>query len=185
MSSLRSGSAILVMHALRRLPVLALLAWASVATAVPPLVIGDVPTANPGTVEQYAGVARVKSGATEWSLPATEVVLGVSSWQELTLEAPFLVENGGHRGLGDLVLGTKLQLFPEAPARPGLAASVEWKRRPLLEHGDLAERPRGCAPALPRGEDGSSEIGARMAVPCLPATSASEFTCFVLVGKRV
>lgn len=114
------------MTALRRLLVLLALAWAPLARAVPPLVIGDVPTADAGTLELYAGVNRVRSGTTEWAVPADELVLGVSSWQELTLEAPYLVEPGG-RGLGDLVLGTKLLLLPEAPGRPGLALSIEWK----------------------------------------------------------
>jgi len=44
-------------------------------------------------------------------VPATELVLGVSNWQELTLKAPYLIEPGG-RGLGDLVLGTQLLGIP-------------------------------------------------------------------------
>lgn len=111
----------------------ALLTWASAAAAVPPLVIGDVPTADRGTVEVYAGVGRVKGGAVEWTAPATEFVLGVSSWQELTLEVPYVVVDGGH-GIGDLVLGTKIALVSEAPGRPGLAGSIEWK----LPNGDSA-----------------------------------------------
>ena len=78
------------MTALRRLLALALLSWASVTPAVPPLVIGDVPAADAGTVEAYAGVERVKSGGVELSVPTTELVLGVSSWQEVTLEVPYL-----------------------------------------------------------------------------------------------
>ncbi len=121
------------MTALRRLLVLTLLFGAPIASAVPPLVIGDVPTADAGGVELYAGVSRVKSGGVEWAVPATELVLGISSWQELTIEVPYLVEEGAH-GLGDVVLGTKLLLLPEAPGRPGLAGSVEWK----LANGDQA-----------------------------------------------
>lgn len=117
----------------RRLCILPLFAWAFAASAVPPLVIGDVPTADPGTVEAYAGMSRVKSGSVEWAVPFTELVLGVSSWQELTLEAPYLLEEGAH-GLGDIVLGTKLLLLPESASRPGLAGSVEWK----LANGDRA-----------------------------------------------
>jgi hypothetical protein len=111
--------------------VLALLSRAPVASAVPPLVIGDVPTADAGTIELYAGVGRERSGGVEWAVPSTELVLGVSSWQELTIEMVYLQEEGA-RGLGDIVIGTKLQLLPEAPARPGLAASAEWK----LANGD-------------------------------------------------
>lgn len=110
-----------------------LLSGAAIASAVPPLVIGDVPTADPGTVELYAGVNRVSAGGVEWAVPATELVVGISTWQELTVEVPYQVVNDG-RGLGDLVLGTKLQLLPEAAGRPGLAGSVEWK----LANGDQA-----------------------------------------------
>jgi hypothetical protein len=112
--------------AARRLLALLALALAPAARAVPPLVIGDVPTADRGTLELYAGVERIRSGATEWAVPADELVLGISDRQELTLEAPYLVEPGG-RGLGDLTLGTKVLLLPEAEGRPGLAASLEWK----------------------------------------------------------
>jgi Putative MetA-pathway of phenol degradation len=121
------------MTSLRGFLMLALLCWASVGGAVPPLVIGDVPTADRGTVETYAGVQQVKNGAVEWAVPTTETVLGISNWQEITIEVPYLVADAGH-GLGDLVLGTKVQLLPEASGRPGLAGSVEWK----LANGDLA-----------------------------------------------
>jgi hypothetical protein len=110
-----------------------LLAWAWPASAVPPLVIGDVPTADPGILELYVGAGRLEGGVVEWAAPATEFVLGVSSWQEVTLEVPYLVVDGAH-GLGDVVLGTKLLLLPEATGRPGLAGSVEWK----LANGDQA-----------------------------------------------
>jgi hypothetical protein len=110
----------------RWLCALPLLAGAFTASAVPPLVIGDVPTADRGILEVYVGASRVKSGGVEWAVPFTEVVVGVSSWQELTLEVPYLLEEGAH-GFGDIVLGTKLQLLPELPGRPGLAGSVEWK----------------------------------------------------------
>lgn len=122
-----------VVRALRCLPVLVAAAWAPLAVAVPPLVIGDVPTADRGTLEVYAGAERVRSGAVEWTAPADELVLGISGRQELTLEAPYVVTPAGH-GLGDLVLGTKVVLLPEAPDRPGLAGSVEWK----LANGDVA-----------------------------------------------
>jgi len=53
-------------------------------------------------------------------------VLGVSDWQEVTVEAPYLVVDGQH-GFGDVILGTKVRLLAEEGARPGLAASLEWK----------------------------------------------------------
>jgi Putative MetA-pathway of phenol degradation len=99
---------------------------AGAASAVPPLVIGDVPTADPGGVEVYLGTRYERDGAAGWQVPFTEVVLGVSSWQEVTLELPWLSQ-GGERGIGDAVLGTKLLLLPEAAERPGVAGSFEWK----------------------------------------------------------
>lgn len=99
---------------------------AGAARAVPPLVIGDVPTADPGGVELYLGARYQKDGTAGWQAPFVEVVVGVSSWQEITLELPYLSQ-GGERGIGDAVLGTKLLLLPEGDERPGLAASFEWK----------------------------------------------------------
>lgn len=99
---------------------------AGVAGAVPPLVIGDVPTADPGVIEAYLGTRYQTDGAVERQVPFTEVVLGVSRWQELTVEMPYLSQ-GGERGIGDAVLGTKLLLLSEADGRPGLASSFEWK----------------------------------------------------------
>jgi hypothetical protein len=99
---------------------------AGVAGAVPPLVIGDVPTADPGGVEVYMGTRYEKDGAAGWQVPFTEAVLGVSRWQEVTLELPWLSQDG-QRGIGDAVLGTKLLLLPETAEAPGLAGSFEWK----------------------------------------------------------
>lgn len=99
---------------------------AGAAWAVPPLVIGDVPTADPGDVEAYAGVRYQKDGVGGWQAPFTELILGVSSWQEVTLELPYLVVNGQH-GFGDLVLGTKVMPLRESAGLPGVALSLEWK----------------------------------------------------------
>lgn len=99
---------------------------AGVGRAVPPLVIGDVPTADPGGVELYLGSRYERDGAAAWQVPFAEVVVGVSSWQEVTLELLYLSQ-GGERGIGDAVLGTKLLLLPERDERPGLAGSFEWK----------------------------------------------------------
>lgn len=120
---------------MRSLPGLLLLPFlaAPAARAAPPLLIGDAPTADRGQIELYAGAAWQKSGAGELALPGVELVIGVSGWQELTVEAPLLLVEG-QRGLGDLVLGTKVRLVEEAAGRPGLAASLEWK----LANGDRA-----------------------------------------------
>ncbi|MFO0585059.1 MAG: transporter [Anaeromyxobacter sp.] len=96
------------------------------AAAVPPLVIGDAPTADRGHLEWYTGVQWQRNDAGELSIPTSELVLGVSDWQEVSLEAPFL-SIGGERGFGDLVLGTKARLAREGGSLPGLSASLEWK----------------------------------------------------------
>jgi len=100
--------------------------WGGAAWAVPPLVIGDVPTADPGDVEVYLGARYQKDGAGEWQVPFTEFILGVSSWQEITLELPYVVVDGKH-GFGDLVLGTKVMPVRETADLPGVALSFEWK----------------------------------------------------------
>src|SRR5512137_1754104 len=114
------------MRALRLALVLAFVGHATVAAAVPPLVIGDVPTADKGDLEIYAGVRYQKDGAGEWQVPFTEFILGVSSWQEITLEVPYVLVDG-QAGFGDLVLGTKVMPLRETAELPGIALSFEWK----------------------------------------------------------
>jgi len=99
---------------------------AGIALAIPPLVIGDVPTAEPGQIELYVGARYEKDGTAGRQVPFTELVLGISSWQEITFEIPYLSQ-GGQQGFGDAVLGTKLLLLRERADRPGLAGSFEWK----------------------------------------------------------
>ena len=107
---------------------------ADAAWTVPPLIIGDVPTADPGDVEIYAGVRYQKDGVGEWQAPFTELILGVSSWQEITVELPYVVVDG-QQGLGDLVLGTKVMPVRETADLPGVALSFEWK----LANGSLSK----------------------------------------------
>jgi hypothetical protein len=114
------------MPALRFVLLLAFVAHATVASAVPPLVIGDVPTADKGDLEVYAGVRYQKDGVGEWQVPFTEFILGVSSWQEITVEVPYILVDGQH-GFGDLVLGTKVMPLRETAELPGIALSFEWK----------------------------------------------------------
>jgi hypothetical protein len=99
---------------------------AGIALAIPPLVIGDVPTAERGGIELYVGTRYQKDGAIGRQVPFTEIVLGVSTWQEITFEIPYLSQ-GGQQGFGDAVLGTKLLVLRETADRPGLAGSFEWK----------------------------------------------------------
>ncbi len=118
-----------------------LLALCRPALAVPPLVAGDVPTADKGYLELYAG-ARYEDGAggVERQIPANELVYGLSSRQELTFELPYLSltpsQGPAARGFGDATVGTKLLIRRETPRLPGLAVSFEAKL-------DNAARPRG------------------------------------------
>jgi len=94
--------------------------------AVPPLVAGDVPTAEKGHVELYVGTRYQKTGSIEMQLPSTEIVYGISSKQEVTFEIPYLLM-AGQDGFGDGVLGTKYLFLPETDKRPGIAGSFEAK----------------------------------------------------------
>lgn len=116
------------------LPLLLLLLASGAATpsfAVPPLVSADVPTADKGHAEVYLGYKLEETGDIKREIPADEVVLGISSWQELTVEAPYASLNptgGGHRtGFGDVTLGTKMMFLRETERRPGAAVSFETK----------------------------------------------------------
>jgi hypothetical protein len=110
----------------RALLVSGLVLKAGIGLAIPPLVMGDVPTANRGEIELYVGALYQKDGTVEREVPFTEIVLGVSTWQEITLEVPY-VSQEGQQGFGDAVLGTKLLLLRETAGRPALAGSFEVK----------------------------------------------------------
>ena len=96
--------------------------------APPPLVTGDVPTADKGRFEWYAGVRyqESESGQPERLLPFTELVYGISDRQELTFETAGLSKDG-HYGLSDSVLGTKFGFLKETERLPGIAGSFELK----------------------------------------------------------
>jgi hypothetical protein len=103
----------------------------SVATrlpAPPPLVTGDVPTADKGMFELYAGVRyqESESGRPSRQLPFTELVYGLSDRQELTFEIAYLSANH-ERGFGYSVVGTKYVFLKENEKRPGIAGSFELK----------------------------------------------------------
>ncbi len=96
--------------------------------APPPLVTGDVPTADKGRFEWYTGARyqESQSGKPQRLLPFSELVYGLSDRQELTFETAGLSE-GGHYGLRDSVVGTKYLLLREGARNPGLAGSFEIK----------------------------------------------------------
>lgn len=99
--------------------------------AVPPLVSGDVPTAEKGLGEVYLGFQKEETGGREYEAPANEVVLGISSWQEVTFELPYLIQRpqgtASQSGFGDAVLGTKMVFLHETTEGPGAAVSFETK----------------------------------------------------------
>jgi hypothetical protein len=92
--------------------------------APPPLITGDVPTADRGTFEWYVGGLYQESGSIERNLPFTELVYGLTDRWEITAETAF-VSAGGHYGNGDTVLGTKYVVLTENQKRPGAALSFE------------------------------------------------------------
>src|SRR5215203_556709 len=96
--------------------------------AVPPLVSGDVPTADKRFFEWYAGVRyqESESGSVSRQLPFAELVYGISDRQEITFEIPYLSERGEH-GFGDGVVGTKFMFVKERERIPGIALSFELK----------------------------------------------------------
>ena len=95
--------------------------------AVPPLVSGDVPTADKGTFELYPRVRyQSEGGSVNRQFPIAEVVYGLTDRQEVTFEISFLSQQGEH-GFGDIVLGTKYNFVKETATRPGVSCTFELK----------------------------------------------------------
>jgi hypothetical protein len=96
--------------------------------AVPPLVTGDVPTADKKTFEWYVGARYQESetGNPERLLPFTELVYGLTERQELTLEFAGLSHDHEY-GINDAVVGTKFLFLKETERSPGVAGSFELK----------------------------------------------------------
>lgn len=72
--------------------------------APPPLVTGDVPTAEKGLFELYSGFRYQDTGSITRQIPFSELVYGISKRQEVMVEAPYLSREGEH-GFGDVVVG--------------------------------------------------------------------------------
>lgn len=107
---------------------LILLGGATRLPAPPPLVTGDVPTADKRMFELYAGMRyqESESGRPTRQIPFTELVYGISDQQEITFETAYVSENQEH-GLSDSVIGTKYVFLKENERRPGVAGSFELK----------------------------------------------------------
>ena len=103
-----------------------LLLFAFSLPAPPPLVTGDVPTADKDRFELYTGFRYQDTGTITRQVPFTELVYGITKRQEITIELPNLSRRGEH-GIGDTVIGTKFVFLPETEKRPGLAGSFELK----------------------------------------------------------
>ena len=107
---------------------LALLAFTPRCFPVPPLVTGDVPTADKQTFEWYVGAQYQESetGNPSRLLPFTELVYGLTDRMELTFETTGLSQDHEY-GLSDSVVGTKYVFLKETERRPGIAGSFELK----------------------------------------------------------
>ena len=112
----------------------AVLLLAPPLSAIPPLVMGDVPTADVGCYELFVGTRFQKTGGIERQVPFTELVYGVSDRQEVTFEIPIISGDAG-TGFGDAVVGTKYMFVKESAHRPGIACSFELK----TANGDVAQ----------------------------------------------
>jgi len=96
--------------------------------APPPLVTGDVPTADKHSFEWYVGARYQENemGNPSRLLPFTELVYGLTDRMELTFEATGLSVNHEY-GLSDSVIGTKYVFLKETERRSGIAGSFELK----------------------------------------------------------
>lgn len=96
--------------------------------APPPLITGDVPTADKQTFEWYVGgrYEESENGNPARLLPFSELVYGLTDRQELTLEIAGLSVDHEY-GVNDAVLGTKFVFLNENEQRPGIAGSFELK----------------------------------------------------------
>lgn len=105
--------------------------------APPPLITGDVPTADRGRFELYTGFRYQNTGRIQRQSPHVELVYGFADHWEASVEANYLSREGQH-GFDDLTFATKTVLLAESAIRPALGASYEFK----LANGD-AERGLG------------------------------------------
>ena len=116
------------MKATSLLTVALLLTFTPRCFAVPPLVSGDVPTADKNTFEWYVGARYQESetGHPSRLLPFTELVYGLTDRMELTFETAGLSKDHEY-GLSDSVVGTKYVFLKETGRWPGIAGSFELK----------------------------------------------------------
>lgn len=105
--------------------------------APPPLITGDVPTADRRCFELYTGFRYQDTGRIQRQVPHVELIYGFAERWEASVEANYL-SRAGQRGFDDLTLATKTVLLTETPTQLGLGASYEFK----MDNGN-AERGLG------------------------------------------
>lgn len=101
--------------------------------APPPLITGDVPTADRGHFELYTGFRYQDTGRIQRQLPHAELVYGVADRWEISAEGNYLSRAGAH-GLDDFTIATKTVLVGETATAPAVGASYELK----FDNGDAA-----------------------------------------------
>jgi hypothetical protein len=86
-----------------------------------------VPTAENEIFELYTGFFYTSDGGVpRRQTTALELDYGVSDWQEITFELPYLSQQR-HEGLGDVVVGTKYDFVQDRSWVPGIAVVFELK----------------------------------------------------------
>lgn len=101
--------------------------------APPPLITGDVPTAERGHFELYTGIRYQDTGRIQRQLPHVELVYGLGAAWEISAEGNRL-SRAGEQGLDDFVVATKGVLLAETASMPAIGASYEFK----FDNGDAA-----------------------------------------------
>jgi hypothetical protein len=97
---------------------------AAQSLATPPLVTGDVPTADKQTFEWYLGASYQKFEPPEkyWHLPTTELVYGLTDRQEISIEVAGLSLDRSY-DFGYAAINTKYQFLKETEQLPGIAGA--------------------------------------------------------------
>src|SRR5262245_17833413 len=99
--------------------------------APPPLITGDVPTADRRWFELYTGFRYQDTGRIQRQIPHVELVYGLADRWEISAEANYLSRAGTH-GFDDFTLATKTVLHVESATLPAIGASYELK----FDNGD-------------------------------------------------
>lgn len=94
--------------------------------APPPLITGDVPTADVGHFELYTGFRYQDTGRIQRQLPHVELVYGIAPGWEISAEGNYLSRAGAH-GPDDFTIAVKTVLLTESATNASIGASYEFK----------------------------------------------------------